>query len=195
MLKSVQNMVQLPVRELGMRHVKGPIVWAAWLLGFVALAPSLAVAQSQVTLAWDPSPDSAVIGYMVYQGPASGTYTNVTDVGTNLTVTVSLPPQGSTNYVAVTAYLTNGLQGPYSSELKSAATSPAQAPVLRIALTATNQVQLSATGLAGRAYDVLAGQSLTNLTTIGTVTADASGNVAYTDSVAPTNTVRYYRLR
>ena len=81
-----------------------------WLLGAVrflvvllvaALIP-FAQAQSSLILAWDAGPDSAVTGYRLYDGVASGTYTNVIDVGneTNVTVsslvygvTYSLPPR------------------------------------------------------------------------------------------------------
>ncbi|HWH72342.1 MAG TPA: hypothetical protein VNT26_23475, partial [Candidatus Sulfotelmatobacter sp.] len=40
-----------------------------------------AVLPSSVTLAWDPSPGAGVMGYRIYQGVVSQTYTNVIDAG------------------------------------------------------------------------------------------------------------------
>ena len=53
-------------------------------LGATLLAGVLAAsaqAQSSVTLAWDPSIGSGVAGYRLYEGGASGAFTNVIDVG------------------------------------------------------------------------------------------------------------------
>jgi hypothetical protein len=167
---------------------------AGLLAGVVGLAPLTASAQTKVTLAWDPSPASAIAGYRVYQGAATATYTNNVDVGTNLTATVSCLPAGLTNYIAVTAYDTNGLESSFSAEIQYVAATPTPV-VLHIALTAPNQVLLSGTAPAGNSYDLLASQSLTNWTAIGSVTADVYGTFSYLDVVAATNAVHCYRLR
>jgi chitinase len=171
------------------------MAWAGLLAGVIGLAPLTASGQSKVTLAWDPSPDSTLMGYRVYQGAASETYTNMTDVGTNLTATITCLPAGLTNYIAVTAYDTNGLESAFSAEIQYVTPVPSPQVVLRIARTATNQVQLSGTAPAGNTYDALASQSLTNWIAIGSVTADAYGNFSYLDAVTAPNAVRCYRLR
>lgn len=89
---------------------------SATVLLITALAPA-ARAQSTVTLAWDPSPGGAIAGYRLYDGPASRTYTNVLDVGSATTATVSNLIRGTTYFFAATAYDTNGLESDYSSEV------------------------------------------------------------------------------
>ena len=73
--------------------------------------------QSSVTLAWDPSPGSAIAGYRLYQGAASRTYTNVIAAGNRTNATVSNLVSGATCYFAVTAVGTNALESDYSSEI------------------------------------------------------------------------------
>jgi hypothetical protein len=73
--------------------------------------------QSSVTLAWDPSPDSAISGYRLYEGVASQTYSNVIDVGDATTVTVPNLVSGVTYFFAVSAYDTNGQESELSAEV------------------------------------------------------------------------------
>lgn len=56
------------------------------------------------TLAWDPSPDSRVIGYRVYAGQASGSYSLKFDAGLTTSYTVRNLAEGGTYYFAVTAH-------------------------------------------------------------------------------------------
>ena len=57
-----------------------------------------------VTLAWDPSPEVAVAGYVVYVGQTSGAYTEQYDVGNNTTFVYSKAVPGRPYYFAVAAY-------------------------------------------------------------------------------------------
>ena len=78
-------------------------------------APSEAVA-SGISVMWDPSPDTSVIGYKVYVGTSSNFYTQHFDVG-NLTwfwLTNAVP--GQQYYFAVTAY-SAAAEGPLSAEV------------------------------------------------------------------------------
>ncbi len=70
-----------------------------------------------VTVAWDANPEADLAGYIVSWGTQTGIYTNSQDVGNVATYTVPDLQPGSTYYVAVQAYNTNGLSGPYSTEL------------------------------------------------------------------------------
>jgi Bacterial Ig domain/Fibronectin type III domain len=80
--------------------------------------------QSSVTLAWDPSPDSAIAGYRLYEGVASQTYSNVIDVGNATTVTVSNLVSGVTYFFAVSAYDTNGQESELSAEVSYTVSGP-----------------------------------------------------------------------
>jgi hypothetical protein len=86
---------------------------AALILATVAAS---AQAQSRVTLAWDPSPGT-ITGYRLYQGSANQTYTNVIDVGTNTSATVSNLSSGATYFFAVTAYDSNGSESDFSNQI------------------------------------------------------------------------------
>ena len=90
--------------------------------------------QNSVTLAWDPSPGSSIAGYRLYEGAASGSYTNVIATGKATTATVSSLVSGTTYYFAVTAFDTIGLESAFSSEISYTAP-PSPSPGPTIALT------------------------------------------------------------
>jgi hypothetical protein len=69
-----------------------------------------------VTLGWSPSP-SAIAGYMVYWGTASGVYSTRIDAGTNLTFTVTNLQEGTTYYFVGTAYDDLLVESAYSNEI------------------------------------------------------------------------------
>jgi hypothetical protein len=80
-----------------------------WLrvLGAIVIAAtfvSTARAAQSVTLAWDPSPDSSVVGYIVYYGLAGGSSTNSLDAANQTTATVPNLTAGSTEFFYVKAY-------------------------------------------------------------------------------------------
>lgn len=81
-------------------------------------------AQSSLTLAWNPSVSTNVVGYILYYGLASGQYFGATNVGAATSATFnSLPP--GTYYLAVTGYDTNGVQTPLSNEVTNTIAAPA----------------------------------------------------------------------
>lgn len=82
------------------------------------VAPALAPAAT-VTLAWDPSPDTNVVGYYIYFGPASGDYTNKLSAGSALTLTVPGLAPGSAYYFAATAVDATGLESEFSQEVST----------------------------------------------------------------------------
>jgi hypothetical protein len=71
-----------------------------------------------VTIAWDPSPDQTVIGYQVYVGTTSGSYTETFDVGLATSFSYS-PSDASVYYFAVASYSAGPLLGPLSSEVST----------------------------------------------------------------------------
>ncbi len=76
-----------------------------------------ATAQPSVSLIWDPSPDTNVVGYALYYGNASGSYNSRLDVGTNLTGTVTGLTEGRTYYFVAVAYNAQGVESPPSNEV------------------------------------------------------------------------------
>ena len=82
----------------------------------IALAVS-AQGQTSVTLAWNSSTGTNIVGYKIYYGAASRTYTNTNNVGNVTNATISSLISGTTYYFAVTAYNTSGLESDYSTEV------------------------------------------------------------------------------
>jgi hypothetical protein len=77
------------------------------------LAPAIA---SSVTLGWDASADTNVIGYLLYWGTASGDYTSSLNT-TGLVAQVTGLHCGTTYNFAATAVGANGLESPFSNEV------------------------------------------------------------------------------
>jgi hypothetical protein len=91
----------------------------------------LAVTGSAVALAWDPSPDTSVVGYNVYYGTASRSYTNMIPAGDGTNSVVSNLVAGVTYYFAATTFSAAGLESDYSTEASYAVPSvgpPANTP-------------------------------------------------------------------
>lgn len=72
---------------------------AALAVGFVNQIPT-----EHVSLAWDASPDTNVIGYFLKWGTNHGAYSWHLDAGTNLTATVRGLSPGMRYYFVATAY-------------------------------------------------------------------------------------------
>lgn len=94
-----------------------------------------------VTLAWNKSTDATVVGYNLFYGVASRSYTNLINVGTATNIQVVLPARGITFFFAVTAYTPTGLESDYSSEVNY--TPKALPPPLTMAPPVTLVVQKS----------------------------------------------------
>ena len=83
-------------RIKGLKPVLGGILF------FVLLHTPVQAAQS-VEMAWNPSSGTNVMGYKVYYGVASRTYTSIMDVGNATNATLSGLIAGMTYYFAATA--------------------------------------------------------------------------------------------
>jgi len=79
-------------------------------------ACTLAKAVSSASLQWDLNTDPSIVGYNVYYGGASRSYTNVVSVGDTTTATIPGLVEGKTYYFAVTAYNAFGDESDFSAE-------------------------------------------------------------------------------
>ena len=70
-----------------------------------------------VTLAWNPSPDSDIAGYRLNYGVTSGTYTHALDIGTRTDATVTGLDEGVTYFFAAVSYNSFGLESQPSNEV------------------------------------------------------------------------------
>jgi Fibronectin type III domain len=115
-----------------------------------------------VTLGWYPSVDTNVVGYVVYYGTISGTYTERIDVGDQTSATITGLTAGVTYYFAVTAYAATSVESVPSNEVAYTVPLPAtnQVPrISRLTLTADG-VALDWTTVAGRSYRVACKENL-----------------------------------
>ena len=79
----------------------GLLFFCCILLFFIQTSNAVS---AQVTLAWDRNPEQDIIGYKLYYGTESESYSFVEDVANQTTSTVSGHEEGETYFFAVTAY-------------------------------------------------------------------------------------------
>src|SRR5258706_7111295 len=105
------------MKTIGIRF--GRLLGLRFLTGFLmAFAWSFTMREaSSVTLAWDPSPDSGIGGYILHYGTNSRSYVTAVDVGNVTTNTVTGLTRNVTYFFAVTAYNTSGLESDLSNEI------------------------------------------------------------------------------
>jgi hypothetical protein len=91
-------------------------------LAFLAVLLSpLGASAGHVDLAWNPSPETFVAGYVVYYGTTSGVYTSSLDVGNTTTYTINGLPNGVTLYYVVKAYGNDGTLSAASNQVSGIA--------------------------------------------------------------------------
>jgi hypothetical protein len=74
-----------------------------------------------ITLAWEPNPESTVIGYVVYVGTQPAVYTQTFDVGNSTVFAYPNTVAGQRYYFAVAAYAGDLVVGPRSAEISGIA--------------------------------------------------------------------------
>jgi hypothetical protein len=83
----------------------------------IILAQSSAQGANGVTLAWNASSNTNVVGYNVYYGGSSGDYTNKLFVGDVTKATITGLTPGATYYFAVTSVSAGGGESGFSAEI------------------------------------------------------------------------------
>lgn len=105
---------RLPTCRLAARVALGLGVWALSVLCLLLASSAFA---AQVTLAWDVTPDPAVVGYKLYYGLASQSYSVTIDVGSSTTAALSGLQPASTYYFAATDYDGYGQESGFSNQV------------------------------------------------------------------------------
>ena len=151
-----------------------------------------AFGSQSVSLAWDGSPDTNVIGYILYSGNASGDYGSRLDVGTNIVTTVSGLIEGNTYYFVITAYNAAGIESEQSNEVKFIVPG-----LVRMALgTKTNaSPRLSFPVLPGRAYALQATTDFNSWVTILHTNCLSNCWVEFFDPYVASRQMRFYRVQ
>jgi hypothetical protein len=78
--------------------------------------PAITEATPSIKLAWNANPSQDVVGYVLYYGAVTGTYTNANDAGPTTNAVVSGLIDGVTYFFALTAYNALGLESDFSAE-------------------------------------------------------------------------------
>ena len=106
----------------------------------------------EVSLAWDPVPDSDIAGYEIWYGTTTGSYDQSVDVGNSTSATISDLPTGVTHFLVVIARNSAGLESLPSNEVSALVGLPVNQPPLAsityptadAALTALETVTMTA---------------------------------------------------
>ena len=168
--------------------------FVAGLFGVLTLATGGLMAQSSVSLAWDPA--AGVSGYRLYSGTTTRKYSSVQEIGSATSVQVTNLSPGVTYFFALTSYDSLGMESVFSSELPYTVYVGRPAPItLNIQIPPTRRTIITGSATASLSYDVLATQDLKTWTSLGVVTADVNGAFSFTDNSAPNYSQRYYKLR
>jgi len=132
----------------------------------LALSPLVRADQS-VTLAWNPSPNASVAGYLILSGADGVNFGSQVNAGNNTSWTVAGLQPGSTNYFEVVAYDTNNVQSPPSDPIKYVVPAATQLVMQTVAVQA-NPSQAGAVNGGG------------SFATGSSVTVTATANSGYT---------------
>jgi hypothetical protein len=174
-----------------------PCGWGGWrgliCLLFLLSGGIAARAQCSVTLAWDLSPDTNVVGYRIYYGVASQVYTNFVDAGNTATNTVSGLVAGVGYFFAVKGYDRGGVESAFSNEIGFTPT--AQAPRVTLALDGGGQPMVQITSPTGQSFDIYATRDFSNWVLVGTVAPGSNGWCAFCDAGATNLPARFYRVQ
>jgi hypothetical protein len=131
------------------------------LLVLGVLSASARLAQA-VTLAWSPSTNADVVGYNVYYGGASRTYTNMISVANTTNAAISGLAAGTTYFFAAAAVDTAGLESPFSNEISYQI--PSSTPPTIVLTSPLNGASCTAPGTMTLAAAVTAnGHSITQV--------------------------------
>jgi PKD repeat protein len=72
---------------------------------------------AQITVIWDENSEIDIAGYKMHYGTTRGNYEYSVDVGNNTSCSISGLTEGTTYYLAATAYNTNNVESSFSEEL------------------------------------------------------------------------------
>jgi hypothetical protein len=145
------------------------------------------LATQSVTLVWNPSSSTNIVGYRIYYGTASHNYSTNVTVGNTNSVTISGLSDGATYYFAATSIDNNGDESPFSNEAIYVV--PSAAATLTSLPASTGQFSFSVSGIAGYQYVVQSSTNLINWVSVQTNTAP----FIFTDTNAAKLPRCYYR--
>jgi hypothetical protein len=172
-------------------------IQALLILLFLAVA-SVRAAATSIAVSWTANPDPGIIGYNVYSGNASQSYTKTTDAGNTNSAIINDLAEGRTYYFAVTSYNTIGLESLPSPEMAYAipyATNVVRFTSNPITIQPKGQIGVSLSGPVGRTAVLLTSTNMTTWSAIATNTFTTTNLfIKITDTPSVTKT-RFFRAK
>jgi Fibronectin type III domain len=153
-------------------------------------------AGQSVTLSWQPSSGTNVVGYNIYYGSASQVYTNTISVGNVAVATIGGLVDGTTYYFAATSYDAQSQESGFSDEVTFDVPAMVATNVLsamQIRSAPAGQFVLTVSGTVHQGYDIEATEDFSVWTVIGTVIIGTGGSLDFTDTNAASFQHRFYR--
>ena len=147
---------------------------------------------SPCTLGWNLSQDASITGYALYFGIVGTTVTNRQDLGMTNSVTIFSLLAASSYFFYVVAYDAAGVESPPSNILYY---QPQALSALQLAVPSRGTVNVQFQAAPGSVCQIQYTSSLNPVRwhTLGSVTADANGNVILTDRPPANTPSRFYR--
>jgi len=102
---------------------------------------------AEIVLAWNANPEADVVGYQVFFGPESGSYSQQANVGDSTEINLINLEPGQTYYAVVVAYSDDGIGSPYSDEISFIAAPSSTLPLEPYASISNISPSASTTGL------------------------------------------------
>ena len=162
---------------------------AALLLLLSLVFGTSVLAGSSVILAWDPSPDTNVVGYALYYGTSSGNYSARLDVQSQLATSISNLVAGTTYYFVVTAYTAEQLESLPSDEVAYLA--PGLVMISSLPAGGVLQVRFSVS--PGPTWTLQASENLIEWTNIFQILAISNAWIEVSDPLLGQRPRRFYR--
>ena len=111
------------------RYALRPLRFAIYAMLFTLCAMPLSAAfAATITIAWDANTEPDAAGYRVHYGASSGNYQYSVDVGNHTSCTISGLNEGTTYYIAATAYNSSNYESSFSEELSHTIPQPLPPP-------------------------------------------------------------------
>jgi predicted phage tail protein len=152
---------------------------------------------AEVTLAWNPNPESSVRGYKIYYGTSSRTYQQSIDVGNVTTYRVQSLADGVTYYFAATAYDSARNESGYSNEVSHTTPLACITPAVPSSITYptsnnTGAFTVSWTAVSGATSYVLERSASSSFSSTAQV---YSGSATSFNQTGLASGTYYYRIR
>ena len=156
-----------------------------------AAAPTALLA-APVTLAWEASPDSSVVGYAIYYGIVNASVTSRFDSGSSLRCTLASLYAGSNYFFLAVAYDGSGLESNPSDILLY---TPPALSSLQVSELADGTMSLQFGAAAGTVSRIEYSPTLNppQWQTLNSATADTNGNITINDPLSGRPNMRFYR--